>query len=71
MIPYKINLTPMDKKLRVADPGILSTFYADDAAFDSLARQSAQLLKLLMEIGPDRGHSPKLANFHFVSYIPR
>ena len=34
MIPYKINLTPMDKKLRVADPGILSLFYTDDVAFD-------------------------------------
>ena len=37
MIPYKINLTPMDKKLRVADPGILSLFYTDDVAFDGSA----------------------------------
>ena len=50
-----ITLVPLAEELRAADPGILSPFYADDAAFDGLAQQSAQLLKLLMNRGPYRG----------------
>ena len=53
MVLYGITLVPLAKELRAADPGFLSPFYADDAAFDSSERQSAQLLKLLMKRGPD------------------
>ena len=56
MVLYVITLVPLAEELRAADPGILSPFYADDAAFDSLARRSAQLQKLLMKRGPDRGY---------------
>ena len=39
----------------------------DSAAFDSLARQSAQLLKLLMEIGTDPGYFPEPDKSLFIS----
>ena len=51
MVLYRITLVPLAKELRTADPGLLYLSYADDAAFDSLAQQSAQLIKLLMERG--------------------
>ena len=54
MVIYGITLVPLAEEFRAADPGLLSPFYADDAAFDDLAQHSAQLLKLLMKRGPDR-----------------
>ena len=50
--------------------GLLSPFYADDAAFDDFSQQSAQLLKLLMDMGTDRGYSPKPDKSLFISDIP-
>ena len=58
MVLYSITLVPLSEELSAADPGILSPFYADDADFDGLGQQSAQLLNLLMKMGPDRGTSP-------------
>ena len=55
MVLYGITLVPLAEELQAADPGLLSPFYADNAAFDGLARRSAQLLKLLMKRGTDRG----------------
>ena len=46
------------------------TFYLDDAAFNGLARQSAQLLKLLIKRGPDQGYFPDPAKSIFVSDTP-
>ena len=66
MVLYGITLVPLAEELRAADLGVLSTFYADDAAFDGLARQSAQLLKLLMKRGADKGYSPKPAKSLFI-----
>ena len=70
MVLYGIILVPLADNLRAADPGILSPFYADDAAFDGLARRSAQLLKLLMNRGPDRGYLPEPAKSLFISDNP-
>ena len=67
MVLYGITLIPLTEELRAADPGLLSPFYADNAAFDGLARQSAQLLKLLMKRGPDRGYFPESSNSLFIS----
>ena len=39
-------------------------------AFDSFPRRSAQLLKLLMERGTNRGYFPKLAKSLFVLDTP-
>ena len=61
MVLYGITLVPLAKELRAADPGLLSPFYADDAAFDGSSQRSAQLLKRLMERGPDQGYFPKPA----------
>ena len=55
MVLYGIALAPLSEELRAEDPGLFSPFYADDAAFDGSARRSAQLLKLLMKRGTDRG----------------
>ena len=52
---------------RAADPGLLSPFYADDAAFGGSARRSAQLLKLLMKRGTERGYLPEPAKSLFIS----
>ena len=61
MVLYGITLVPLAKEFRTADPGLLSPFYADDAAFDGSARRSTQLLKMLMKRGTDQGYFPKPA----------
>ena len=66
MILYVITLVTLSKELRAVDLGLLSLFHADDAGFDGLARQSAQLLKMLMERGPDREHLTDPANYLFI-----
>ena len=70
MVLYGITLVPLAEDLRAADPGILSPFYVDDAAFDGSARHSVQLLKLLMNRGPDRGYFPEPAKSLFISDTP-
>ena len=55
MVLYGINLVRLAEELRAADLGLLSPFYADDAAFDGLVRRIAQLPKLLMKRGTDQG----------------
>ena len=66
MVLYRITPVPLAEELRAADPGLLSLFYADNAAFDSLARRSAQLLNLLMKRSPDQGYFPELAKSLFI-----
>ena len=70
MVLYGITLVPLAEELRAADPGLLFPFYADDAAFDGSARQSAQLLRLVMKRGPDRGYFPKPAKSLFILDTP-
>ena len=52
------------------DLGILSPFYADDAAFDGSARRSTQLLQMLMRRGPDRGYFPEPSESLFILDTP-
>ena len=66
MVLYRITLVPLEEELKVADLGLLSPFCADNAAFDGSAQRSAQLLKLLMKRGPDRGYFSKLAKYLFI-----
>ena len=70
MVLYGITLVPLAEELRAADPGLLSCFYADNAAFGGLARRSAQLLNLLMKRGPDRGYFPDPAKSLFILNTP-
>ena len=70
MVLYGITLTPLAEELRAADPGLLSPFYADDADFDGSARRNAQLLKMLMRRGPDRGYLPEPAKSLFILDTP-
>ena len=63
---YGITLAPLVEELRAVDMGLLSSFYADDAVFNGSARRSAQLLKLLMKRGTDRGYFPEPAKPLFV-----
>ena len=37
MVLYGITIVPLGEELRAVDLGLLSPFYADDAAFDSSA----------------------------------
>ena len=55
MVLYGITLVTLAEELRAADSGLVSPFYVDDAAFNSSARQSVQLLKLLVDRGVDQG----------------
>ena len=70
MVLYGIILVPLAEELRAAGQGILSPFDADNALFDDLARRSAQLLKLLMKRGPDRGYFPEPTKSSFISDTP-
>ena len=71
MVLYGITLVPLAEKLLAADPGLLSPFYVDDAAFDGSAQRSAQVLKLLMKRGTDQGYFPKPAKSLLISDTPR
>ena len=62
MVLYGITLIPLDEELRVVDLGLLSPFYADDAAFNGSEQQIAQLLNLLMKRGSNQGYLPDLDN---------
>ena len=70
MIFYGITLVPLSEELRAGDPGLLSPFYGDDEAFDVSARQSTQLLKLLMKRGPEWGYFPEPDKSLFISDTP-
>ena len=70
MVLYGITVVPLATELRASDPGLLSPLYADDADFDGLARRSAQLLKLLMKSGPDRGYFPDSDKSLFILDTP-
>ena len=54
----------------MANTGLLSPFYADNTVFDGSARQSAQLLRLLMKRGPDRRYFPKVYKSLFILEKP-
>ena len=58
VVIYGISLKFLVEELWEADPGLINPFYADDAAFNELARQSAQLLNQLLERGPDLEYFP-------------
>ena len=67
MLLYGITLFSLAEELRAADSGLLSLFYADNAAFFGLERRISQLLKLLIERGPDRGYLPEPDHSLFIS----
>ena len=70
MVMYGIILVPLAKEIIAADPGILSPFYVDDAAFDGSEQRSSQPLKLLMKRGTDRGYFPEPAKSLFILDTP-
>ena len=70
MVLYRITLVPLEEELRAADPGLIYPFYADNTTFDGLARRSAQLIKLLIKRGPERGYFPEPAMSLFISDNP-
>ena len=70
MVLYGITLVPLAEDLRAVDLGLLSPFYADDAAFDRSARRSAQILKLLMKRGPDQEYFLETAKSLFILDTP-
>ena len=63
-----ISLSPLAEELRAVDLGILSPFYADNAAVDGSVRSSVKLLKLFMERGSDRGYFPEPSKLLFILY---
>ena len=70
MLLCGITLTPRAEELSATDPGLISPFSADDAAFDGSTRRSAQLLELLMKRGLDQGDFPEPDKLLFISDTP-
>ena len=70
MVLYRITLVPLAEELRDADTNLLSLFYAEDGAFDGLARWSALQLQLLMDQGLDWGYFPEPAKLLFIADNP-
>ena len=58
MIMYGINLVSLVEEIRDADPTLLSPFYADDAEYDGLARQSRGETMPAVEPGSGPGIPP-------------
>ena len=67
---YRITLVPLEEELQAADPGLIMPFNAYDAAFDVLARRSAQLIKLLIKRGSNQGYLPDPAKSLFILDTP-
>ena len=67
---YRITLVPLANELRAAYPGLLSLFYADDAAFDGSEQLISQHLKLLTKRGAHRGYFPEPGKSLFISDTP-
>ena len=70
MVLYRITLVPLAEELRDADTNLLSLFYAEDGAFDGLARWSALQLQLLMDQGLDWGYFNDSVKLLFISDNP-
>ena len=70
MVLHEITLAPLDEEVRAEDSGLISLFYADDATFGGLALQSAQILKMLMQMGSDQGYFPEPDDYLFILYTP-
>ena len=70
MVLYRITLPPLPEELRYADPTLLSSFYAKDAAFDGMVRRRDEKLRLLMEQGLDRGYFPEPSKSLFIADKP-
>ena len=60
----------MEEDIQSEDPGLLSTFYADNTEFDGSARKSVQILKLLTERVPDQGYFPEPSMSIFIVDSP-
>ena len=58
MVLCGITLVPLVEDLRDTDNDLLSSLYANDAAFDGSARRSAAKLRLLIDQGTDQGVIP-------------
>ena len=67
MVLYGITFVPLSEDLRAEDLGLISSFYTDDAAFNSSEQQISQLLKLLMKREPERGCFPNPDKPLFIS----
>ena len=70
MVLYEITVAPLAEELRYADTILFSPFYANDEAFDGLARRSTAQLKIPMDQGPDRGYLHKPAKYLFITDNP-
>ena len=67
MVLYGITLVPLEEEIHVADPALLATFYADNAAFYGSAYQSAWLLTLLLKWDQVWVCYPDTSNSLFIS----
>ena len=70
MVRYDITIIPLEEELQAADSGLLTRFYMDDTSFNGSTWRSAQILKILLERGPDQGYFPKTVKSLFIADSP-
>jgi hypothetical protein len=59
MVLYGLALAPLSESLRIAVPGLVQPWYADDAAMAGPISQIRKAQLLLQEWGPQRGYYPE------------
>ena len=48
MVPYGLDLLPLEEAMREADQGVFQPWYADNAAMRGPARRNAKILRELI-----------------------
>ena len=59
MILYIISLIPLANAMRVANPGVLQPWYAENASMRGTSRRNAKLLHASVVKIPYRGYFPE------------
>ena len=59
--------SPRHRRLRAADPKILTPFYTDYATFGGSSRRIEQLLKIIMDRGAERGYFSEPSKSLFIT----
>ena len=70
MVLYGITFNTQIEELQEGDLGIITPFYADDTAFDSLVRRTSQIMKVILEWGADMEYFHEPAKYFLISESP-
>ena len=67
MFLRSITLITLVEDFRIANSGLLTHFYVDNAEFGVLVRRSIQILKLILQWSPYQGYFPEPARLIFIA----